>query len=69
VATIFPPAPSLSKRHFQQQDIKPVVVTSSIPPPSTSSSSSSSHIPLDNPKVTIGKLNQLFRERQKRNSL
>ncbi|CAF5048567.1 unnamed protein product, partial [Rotaria magnacalcarata] len=67
VATIFPPAPSLSKRHFQQQDIKPVVVTSSIPPPSTSSSSS--HIPLDNPKVTIGKLNQLFRERQKRNSL
>ncbi len=53
--TMFPPAPPPSKRPFQQQGIKSVGATGgSVPSPS------SSLIPLDNPKVTIGKFNKFF---------
>jgi hypothetical protein len=52
---MFPPAPPPSKRPFQQQGIKSVGATGgSVPSPS------SSLIPLDNPKVTIGKFNKFF---------
>ena len=47
--TIFPSSSSLSKRHFQQQDVKPVGATATVPPSSTS------HNSLDNTTVTIGK--------------
>ena len=48
-ASIFPSSSSLSKRHFQQQDVKSVGATATVPP------SSSSHNALDNTTVTIGK--------------
>jgi hypothetical protein len=55
--TMFPLAPPPTKKHFQQQqqDIKSIGTTTTIPP------SSSSLIPLDNTKVTIGKLKNFFK--------
>ena len=59
--TMFSAAPTPSKKHYQQQqqqqEIKPTAATAMTAPPPVSSSSSSSLIPLDNTKVTIGKLN------------